>query len=52
MCDDSSNGVDDDYGDVVVLVVIMVMDGHTGNVCNIDGDVYGLGGDNDDSYFF
>lgn len=29
----------------------MVM-GHGGNVCNIGGDVYGLGGDNDDSGFF
>lgn len=36
---------------VVVLLVRMVM-GHGGNVCNIGSDVYGLGGDNDDSVLF
>lgn len=50
VCGDGGYGVDD-YGMAVVLVVIMVM-GQGGNVCNIGGDVYGLGGDNDDSVCF
>lgn len=39
------------FGMVMVVVLVVIM-GQGSDICDVSGDIYGLGGDSDDSDFF